>query len=256
MLVTIDTGNTSTRIALFEGAKIRTMNSLPTPNLEIDPLRAVFRALRDAGAQGTIWISSVVPDANALIDSAATQYGFSTRFLRPATDKILPNALATPSTTGADRLLSALAAGSLYFPQANDGKGYVTIQCGSAATIDFVDSNGIFRGGFILPGPVLWMRALAGAAQLPDLSQEHPDWTCTTLGNSTYTSMMNGMTAALPSAVVAAARAIIPAQTPPVAVTGGWGATVADKGGTGFVYDPDLVLHGIRIVAQRSTENA
>ncbi len=52
----------------------------------------------------------------------------------------------TPETLGIDRYLACSGAYSI----AN--KGVVVIDAGSACTIDYMDANGVFQGGVIMPG--------------------------------------------------------------------------------------------------------
>jgi type III pantothenate kinase len=60
-----------------------------------------------------------------------------------------------PDQLGIDRLLAAHAARQRF------GKPLVVVDAGSAVTIDWVDSNGDFCGGAILPGLALQLAALA-----------------------------------------------------------------------------------------------
>ena len=52
----------------------------------------------------------------------------------------------TPETLGIDRYLGCLGAWSA------SGKGVVVIDGGSACTIDYMDKNGVYHGGVIMPG--------------------------------------------------------------------------------------------------------
>lgn len=259
-MLAVDIGNTFARVVLFKGEEIVERRSFHTRDLQLDELRVLFSELAPRSPMQTVWVASVAPQANAVVDSAAERAGLMRRFIRPGLDPIILHSLKTPKTTGVDRLLAAMAAGRRFFPGAGGGRGYVTIQCGSAVTVDYVDGLGIFRGGYILPGPTMWLGGLATAAQLPDLSAELVDWTAVTIGDNTRDAMLSGMAAALPMAVVSAAMMVdvVPGDAhdmsragPPVAVTGGWGEAVSHHFPVHFVYDRDLVLHGIRLFAER-----
>ena len=68
------------------------------------------------------------------------------------------------STLGADRVANALALAE-YFPLPG-----VVIDCGTAITMEVVDSGKVFRGGAIAPGRMLMRKSLfSGTAQLPDI---------------------------------------------------------------------------------------
>ncbi len=262
----VDIGNTFTRIAAYAGDAVRERRSFHTRDLDLGELTRAFGEMgQAAGMSGgeTVWIASVNPGANALADSAAGRCGLARRFIRPGTDFIMPHALSTPGTTGVDRLLSAMAAGARCFSPKERRGGYVVVQCGTAATVDLVDAGGTFRGGYILPGPTMWLKGMAAAAQLPDLSSEIPDWNSVQAGDNTRDALLHGMQIALPVAVATAALLINAREDggasdgrrgaePPVAVTGGWGEAVLPYIRAKHTYDRDLLLHGIRLFADRN----
>jgi type III pantothenate kinase len=65
-------------------------------------------------------------------------------------------ALAEPAKVGIDRLLNAVAANTLRPPD----MPVVIADIGSAVTVDWVDENGVFKGGAIFPGLRLMAKAL------------------------------------------------------------------------------------------------
>ena len=72
--------------------------------------------------------------------------------------------VAHPERVGADRLLNALAAFRL------TGGPAIVVDAGTAVTIDWVDSRGVFQGGAIAPGPTMLTEAMARhAEQLPHI---------------------------------------------------------------------------------------
>src|SRR5262249_17750793 len=69
-----------------------------------------------------------------------------------------------PDKLGLDRLFNAVAVNQRRQP----GRPAVVVDAGSAVTVDYVDEEGRFQGGAILPGLGLMARALnAYTAQLP-----------------------------------------------------------------------------------------
>ncbi|MBO7256599.1 MAG: type III pantothenate kinase [Bacteroidales bacterium] len=62
---------------------------------------------------------------------------------------------ATPKTLGADRIAAAIGAHSL-FPEDD----CIVFDLGTAITIDFVDKNGVFKGGNISPGMSMRFKAM------------------------------------------------------------------------------------------------
>lgn len=257
-MLAVDIGNTFTRVAAFEGGVIRARQTFRTDVLDVAELAAAFAILGGKAASPEVWTSSVAPSANAVVDAAADRAGLRRRFIRSATDPIIPHRLSTPQTTGVDRLLSAMAAGTLYFPEGTAPDGYVVVQCGSAATVDLVDGTGTFCGGYILPGPRLWLSGISRAAQLPDFSTESPDWNAVAPGDNTHDAILHGMAAALPLAVASAVGRIGAPEgaeaspSPlPVAITGGWAEAAARFLDGPCRHDKDLLLHGIRLFAEK-----
>ena len=61
-----------------------------------------------------------------------------------------------PDKVGIDRLFGALAARAMVPP----GTPAITVDVGTAATVNLIDADGVFQGGAILPGPRLMARAL------------------------------------------------------------------------------------------------
>lgn len=88
--------------------------------------------------------------------------------------------------TGVDRLLNAAAAyDSLK-------QACVVIDAGSAITIDFVDGEGTFLGGAIVPGANMQLRSLhEHTTNLPELKFEMPD--DDPFGRSTSQAIMHGV---------------------------------------------------------------
>lgn len=251
----VDVGNSFTRVVAFSGDRIVDRRSLPTRGMTVEDAAAAFEALKGDASGGDVYVSSVAPGVNAVLDAAAQRLGLTRRFIKPGRDVILPHRLTTPETTGADRLLSALAAGRHLFSPEQIRDGYVVVQCGSAATVDLVDAAGVFVGGYIIPGPVLWLSGISAAAQLPDFSSEVPDWNDVAPGDNTRSAILHGMAVTLPGAVATAASGLASGfgadGRRPVAVTGGWGEAVARLLPDDRVYDADLVLHGVRLFAEQ-----
>jgi type III pantothenate kinase len=258
-MFSVDIGNTFTRVAAFAGDAIRARLSFHTRDLDLAELMRAFNDMKPVADGGGVWAASVSPGVNAVVDSAAERCGLARHFIHPAAGDIMPHTLKTPETTGVDRLLAALAAGRRYFADGAPGRGYVVVQCGTAATVDLVDGGGVFGGGYIMPGPPLWLKGGSIAAQLPDLSSELPDWGEIWVGDNTRDAILRGMQVALPVAVATAALLITTKEQGivsggaglPVVVTGGWGEAVLPYLRAHHHYDKDLLLHGIRFFAER-----
>ncbi len=246
-MLAVDIGNTFTRFAHFSGETLVDKRSVPTRDLDS---QTVETAITSLNGHDRIWIASVVPAGTEKIRAAAEALHIDCRTIDSARDCIIENKLTTPETTGVDRLLSAMAAGQRHFRGGVGADGYVVIQCGSAVTVDVVDKDTVFVGGVILPGPSMWLSSMASAAQLPDLSARLPQWNDIEPGVNTRDAMLHGMHIALPEAVAATARRL--GGTRPVVLTGGWSDAVVPLIKGTVVQDPDLLLHGIRLFAERN----
>ena len=113
-----------------------------------------------------------------------------------------------PAKTGIDRLLAAWAAYAYTYEQ-NQPNGPITkgpipngpiivIQAGTAVTVDFVNSEGVFCGGAIMPGLGLSLQLLAaGTDQLPWLGNHFVDILPELPGKNTVQAISAGVNAAL-----------------------------------------------------------
>ena len=160
-LLAITLGNTSANMATVTGGgALGDVRREPLSRLE-----ALFAEFVPAPGEreAPIIVASVNPPALARLRAVAPADG-------PAAPKAarddFPIPLATDVTeldrVGVDRLLAALAA------YRRTGGACVVVDCGTAVTVDAVNSGGVFQGGAIFPGREMMARALAeGTAQLP-----------------------------------------------------------------------------------------
>lgn len=94
----------------------------------------------------------------------------------------------TPETLGTDRIAAAVGALDL-FPEQNT----LLIDLGTCLTMDFVDSEGDFKGGVIAPGLKMRMKAMASYTdKLPDISSEWQSMNPELIGRSTKECLLSG----------------------------------------------------------------
>lgn len=155
-----------------------------------------------------------------------------------------------PETVGIDRLLGAVAANRLRTP----GRVAVTVDVGTAVTVNLLDENGVFKGGMILPGLRLMAQALhAGTAKLPAIDFETgPQSKSEFPGRSTEDAIRAGVSYAIAGAVrLALDHVKLDGDDPEFFLTGGGAATIRefllDHRGTDV---PTLVLDGLVITAE------
>jgi type III pantothenate kinase len=116
--------------------------------------------------------------------------------LRKVTHLDVPMALdvESPEKLGIDRLLAAFAA-----YQSNKCKGpIVSIQAGTAVTVDLVSSTGCFMGGAILPGMGLALSSLSrGTSKLPLINNVVSNSEATLPGKNTEQAILAGVQASI-----------------------------------------------------------
>jgi len=163
--------------------------------------------------------------------------------------------LDRPEAVGIDRLLTAVAANH----RRNLATPAVIVNAGTAVTVDWLDENGVFRGGAILPGLRLMTRALhEHTALLPPV--ELPRTPPALPGMSTPAAIQAGAFWAVAGGVQAiSARLARRGSLPPqLFLTGGdasllEGAWTDSDGASRQVPSvwPWMTLEGIRLTAKK-----
>ena len=122
-------------------------------------------------------MSSVVPTTSKTLEEQLKKINISPFFINSESKFNLKNEYKTPSTLGIDRICSAEGAFYLYQHSSNfKSKNYsekdfiLTIDFGTATTLNFVKYPGIFMGGIIAPGiNMMFNSLLTNTAQLPSV---------------------------------------------------------------------------------------
>lgn len=175
------------------------------------------------------------------------------QLVRSAADVPVRADVEQPQRVGIDRLLNACAARHWR----RKGGAVIVVDSGTATTVDLVTSDGVFRGGSILPGLRLSARALHEyTARLPLLDVEDlaGGWPAVP-GRNTEAAMRAGLLIGQLGAVKElAARLSASAATlygegsePELFVTGGGGRLLAEHLPEA-VYVDSLALHGLALL--------
>jgi len=155
-LLVINIGNTRIQYGIFSGGRVHGIRYFPTSEL----LKGKRIPLHPAGFP--IVVSSVVPAAKKILRAKNIQWIGCKAELPVSLKKV------DPSTLGADRIANAAAAAKFAELPA------IIVDCGTAITIDAVNSRREFIGGAILPGRMLLRKALNDfTAQLPLVPNSH-----------------------------------------------------------------------------------
>lgn len=134
-----------------------------------------------------VYTSSVRKDITQKIIEAAPDINFQLL----STSQIPEHKInyATVHTLGLDRFLGCLGAYQL-----SNGFAVIVIDTGSACTVDFMDENGVYQGGVIMPGHDVLKKSIRRyLPELPEVDSAIPEnWP----GKSTHDSLrwgVNGM---------------------------------------------------------------
>ena len=157
-----------------------------------------------------------------------------------------------PSTVGLDRLFGAVAAKTMVPP----GTPAITVDVGTAVTVNLIDAEGVFQGGAIFPGPRLMGRALHEfTAKLPLIDLTVPVDDLWGPGKNTAEAIRLGIDAAVGAGAAQLVHLFADGGRglPFVFITGGGGHLIP---GSRFAlaadvrHVPALILEGIRIAAE------
>lgn len=176
----IDIGNSSAKVALFEGESLA--EHLRVEHDELPTL--LFTKAQDTRIASAI-VSSVIP-LNKEIKEAMEALPFPCIQMSASLKLPFNIAYRTPDTLGPDRL--AAAAGAWF---QKPGCDLLVIDVGTAITYDFVSAEGIYLGGNISPGIGMRFKALSHyTGKLPLISKEGDR---VDIGDTTETAIREGV---------------------------------------------------------------
>lgn len=246
MTLALDIGNTAVKGGLFDGdALVRTFRFATDATASVPAYRHALRHHLGSVDVQRIGIASVVPTVTDRLVAAVQAETLHPPLVIHHT-LVLPFAMGyeTPETLGTDRIAAAAGAHALF--RAEHPGPLVTVDAGTAVTVEVLSADDEFQGGAIGAGPDLLRRALAGdTAQLPDVAPRLPR---RTIGRSTRASIQSGILFPFLDGVrgLLARVADELADEPFIVATGGWGGLLAKHIDAIDAHEPYLVLHGVR----------
>jgi type III pantothenate kinase len=190
-------------------------------------------------------VASVVPPVDALVRrSLKDQFKKSPLFVTSRTAGI-PVKLKKPSEVGADRLANAVAVKEWF------GVPAIVVDYGTGTTFDVVDHKGAYRGGAILPGLGISLRALHEyTAKIPLVKFERIPYA---VGRSTDEAVRSGVyhgAIGTTRELLFRIRKELGKKAPAVA-TGGYCGVFRDTGLFRHI-EPDLTLKGIALIWEKN----
>lgn len=228
-LLTIDRGNTTTKIALWSDNEL-----LSTATVVGADTNAVLKALPSMQVEGAA-ICTVAGPFDGLAEELA-RHGVKLVTLTRQTPLPISIHYSTPETLGVDRIAAAVGAQSL-FP----GNEVLIVDIGTAVTYDRVSAQGAFIGGNIAPGIGMRLRALHTFTKaLPEVKSAGPTplW-----GDSTETAMRAGVINGV-AAEVTYYRSKLPTGGVTI-LAGGWSKGIAERLDFDVELAPMLVNRGL-----------
>ncbi|GAC1447591.1 MAG: type III pantothenate kinase [Ktedonobacterales bacterium] len=259
LLLAIDISNTGIKFGLYARGKadlIARWRIATVREKTADEYAMLLTELmRHAGlrpdAIESVIMASVVPPLTSVFQELAQQYlGREAIVVTHKTDLGIRLLVDNPWETGADRMLSALAAHRVY------GGPAIVIQFGTATSFDCVSPEGDFLGGAIAPGLGISAEALTRAAsRLYQVELTPPP---RALGKNTTHSMQSGIVlghVGLVEGLVGRLRAELPGGAHArVIAHGGLAELMAGVTPCIETVDLHIILQGLRLTYERLAE--
>jgi type III pantothenate kinase len=243
MLLTCDIGNTNIKAGIFVEDKLIEFHFFKEISQIVELISK--NKFKD------IVVSSVVPSRTKQLIDSLNELKLSPIIINKDSSFNLDIDYDSPDTLGIDRICSAEGAFYLFCKQREFKKEYLllTIDLGTATTINIVKYPGVFAGGIIAPGTDLMFKSLKmDTAQLPQASlSDYKE----IIGKSTNESIASGV---LHSAAGLLERSIKLIQDNTnsekvfIYITGGNFKNVEKLLKFSYIYEKGLVLYGIMAI--------
>lgn len=262
MLFAIDVGNTNIVLGVFEGDRIvASWRLLTLRERTADEVGVMVTGLFahhglnsrpiDVKAIDGVVMGSVVPVLTPIMRGMVKRYfGRETLIVDPAKNAGMPILYERPAEVGADRIVNSIAGYEKYGRRRK--QPLVIADLGTATTFDAVTANGEYLGGVICPGPQIAAEALfQRAARLPRVDVRKPG---TVIGRNTVTAIESGLFYGYLGMVEGLMRRI-GAELGGNAIgiaTGGLAPLIVPETAAFEATEPDITLHGLRLVWERN----
>jgi type III pantothenate kinase len=248
VLLVIDAGNTNVVFAVYDGKAILGQWRISTDSRRTADEYGIWltQVLERAGIApkaitGAV-LATVVPQALFDLRQLVKRY-FGTELLVVGDLRVKIGVgvkIDNPTEVGADRLVNAYAAWTLY------KQALIVVDFGTATTFDVVSSAGDYIGGVISPGINLSLDALhRAAAKLPNVGVQKPS---KVIGTNTIGAMQSGIYygyAGLIEGIVAEIKREYGAPMKVIA-TGGLASLYAKACPMIEHLEPDLTINGLK----------
>lgn len=257
MLLTIDVGNTDTKLGLFERVngnalqlakhwRIGTLRNRTTDEFGMSFTTLLHTARIAADRLQAVAISSVVPQIDAALGQACrTYFACEPQFFTAVSQSIIEVSTERPKELGSDLLAAAVAAKAAF------GTPAVVVGFGTATTFGAVSREGEYLGAAIAPGIRTSIDALVErTAKLPQVALEAPNGP---IGRDTVSALQAGIIFGFvgqTEALIGRLKHAI-GDDARVIATGGLAEVIARHTSAIDAVEPHLVLEGLRLFYER-----
>jgi type III pantothenate kinase len=243
MLITFDIGNTNIKSAVFENHSPGEFTIHPT-------IGSVFLYLQKADFKKAA-ICSVNPSTEQKLTDYLFEKGIPVFNANMRNKLNLEIKYKTPETLGMDRVCSAAGALEMAILQRllENNQYLITVDFGTATTINIVSPSGEFIGGLIAPGLSTMLKSLneeTARLPIPDLNSY-----CGLIGYSTETSMLSGVVSATIGMINETINELTGAgrhYKPIVFATGGNAGFILPHLKHKVFFERALVLKGLKVI--------
>ncbi|MEE9227438.1 MAG: type III pantothenate kinase [Acidimicrobiia bacterium] len=249
MLLVIDAGNTETVLGVFEGDELMDHWRIATVRGRTeDEYRLLLGGLLagegyERAKLTGVALASVVPPVAAALRAVASDLADGPLLeVGPGVKTGMPILIDNPREVGADRIVNAVAAASMY------GTPAVVVDFGTSTNFDVVSSAGEYIGGVIATGLEVSQEALVRAtAALRRVELTPPR---SVIGKGTVEAIQSGLLYGHAGLVDGVMQRIIAELGDEVhtLATGGLAPTIVPFCSTVDTVDQFLTLHGLRMV--------
>ncbi len=248
MLLTIDVGNTETKLGCFSGETLEQTWRVTTELRRTPDEYGVFFTQLfatsgvDPRAIEAVAVASVVPKLDWTLESSCRRFfGTAPVFLHPQEQRLMPVVTENPAEVGADLVAAAIGGRDAF------GAPLIVVSFGTATAFIAVSGAGEYIGVAIAPGVTVSIDALIGrTAKLPQVAIEAPR---RAIGRNTVEALQSGIVygfAGQTEAIVSRMRHELGTGAKVVA-TGGLAGIVAKHAPVVDAVAPHLSLVGLRL---------
>jgi type III pantothenate kinase len=249
MLLTIDIGNTSINLGIFDSDRLEVAWQVASEiHCMADEYGILLLSLLErqklthSDITGVSLCSVVPPLVHTFEKMCETYLGIRPLVVESGVKTGMSIRLDNPREVGPDRVVNAVAAQNLY------GKPVIIIDLGTATTFDVVSQEGDYLGGAIAPGISMASEALfTRTAALPRIELVRP---AQAIGRNTVSAMQSGIIFGYIGLIQGMIQRIERelGSKAKVVVTGGEAHSIAKEIPETDAINPNLTLIGLRLI--------